>query len=133
MSSTGALKWKPRGEIHDENTIDVMLLPFEETATINPVTFEGELYGFQQEVGRSGMYMVARSRLEGKVQFSSLEVPPGIQVRSGAVYEVAWNHIERKWDLKYERQKHANTIETVEKTLINILQNLQLEDVIKIK
>jgi DNA-directed RNA polymerase II subunit RPB1 len=129
---TSIFKWKPKSVCgrFNENTIDVIVYRFENEGTrvlpSLPYSFSNTcVEAFRRLDGNATMMVLHKSSL---FLFSFIDVDEDFQFETTC--ECRWNYTDKKWEFFRSRNKKANTLDTVVRCAINILEDVKLEDLV---
>jgi hypothetical protein len=131
-------KWKPKGSVYNENTIDVMVTmnqkinSFDNTDLCELQNFSKDkrfnYSNYQQIHGNVCMWGThnKHSILFGTLVCDEKEINT---LDFGKIYECIWNHVCGRWEIMRKRSKYPNSMETIVATIQNIIEDVILEDI----
>lgn len=151
QNPTGVFKWKPNQHgPYSEHTLDFVVTtspthfrqpwkPLHQTFSRDPRsrrpwTFALPMHrveGFRQPRGQVWLW-VPFGRRGNAFCFSAGFFRDDLAPKfvPGSVWECQWSHLQQRWVLARPRKKKANSWPTVVATLLNIVENIQLHEVV---
>jgi DNA-directed RNA polymerase II subunit RPB1 len=146
------LKWKPRTQVYNENTIDFMITVSNDSQTFLPLkkVFSLNMRSKNKWTSDLQMHEVEKYRTTKPLQshdsqyyylwtvlpdktlfcFSAayLTLSPEATFQASKIYECRWNYELKTWEIVRFRNKEMNQWTTVLGTIQNIIEDIQIEE-----
>lgn len=140
MEEDSIFKWKPRKGDYSSHTIDFVVyamdtqyvddlkqFPMPKGITVTQVLPYQNLQGNVKLVSHHTVYKPKYKRQQ--IVFSMGQADTRYPITFGKVYECVWNLVKKQWKIVRQRDKSCNQFETVVRTVQNIIEDIQPEEI----